>query len=225
MVRTPLATTIAFAVVAVAAAACFDASDEEPPVRFSDVVRGVEGDGVLLYRVESFVAGGSVRQLGSDNRSRRLPERTISELWLHVADGELTDTVARLSTTDGEVLDISAGPASEANLGLDLFTLVGRAEELRNELIAGERVLAEHPAGGIDVLVRGLEACPLSGEQPVGQALERYFVFSADLYPTGSYDCVIVTSDGREETMIESNASLEALPASTWPAIAALVEE
>ena len=50
-------------------------------------------------------------------------------------------------------------------------------------------------------------------------------MFSADLYPTGSYDCRVVTADGEELPVLESIASLEALPASDWPAIAALVEE
>lgn len=226
MPRRPLATSVAFALIAVAAAACFDASEgEEPLVRFVDVARSVEGDGVLLYRVESYTAGGYDLVLAGESEPTRLPERLVRETWFRVEDGEFSEAVSRLSTADGEVLSVSAEPDVEEYLSIDRFRFLDLVEETRAAVIAGDFVVRPHEREGIDTLVRSREACVRTSERPEGEAVERVLVFSADFYPTGTNECVVLTPAGEELLLERSIASLEALPASAWPAIAALVEE
>lgn len=219
-----LATSIALLALVIVAAGCFDASEEEPAVRFSDVVRGLDGEGVLLYRVESYTAGGYDLVLAGRGLTR-LPERLVSETWLRVVDGELTEAVGRLSDAEGEVLELSANPTLGEFLSIDRFRFVELVEATRASVIAGELLVTPATAEGIDTLVRARTACRRSSERPAGEVFERTLVFSADFYPTGTNDCVVLTPDGGEIVLESSVASLEALPAAAWPAIAALVED
>ncbi len=177
-------------------------------------------NGVLLLRIDEFTDGG----YGTSGIGR-LPDRIVHETWMQVVDGEIVDSIYRLSAVNGEVFDVRSGSDTGALPPLDAFRLEQVERDTQRDIDSGAAHL-EIGSGGLDVVVypRG-RGCSRSQERPEGDYEERAEVFAGTLQPVGTSNCIVRLPDGEVRVLDSSVMTTEALLASAWPSIVATLEE